>query len=103
MPSELVIESEDDLVYLSDDMKSSPSGMPLLTHVLRINGLCPSRWNWKYFLIKRVLLLEQSVWRYMQLKREELKRAQDKAKQKDKPPLDTSYLFKTKCGQACGS
>lgn len=93
IPSEVLGESEDDLGYLSDEMIRNTNGTPLPTRVLRISALCPTRWNSTYFLIQRVLLLEQSIRRYMQAKSAELKRAEDKAKEKGKPPPDSSYLF----------
>ena len=90
-----MIDSDDDLGYLSDEMRRNPNGTPLPTHVLRISGFYPTRWNSTYFLIKRVLLLEQSVWRYMQVKSADLKRAEEKAKEKGRPLPDSGYLFDT--------
>ena len=84
VPSGVVKDSDDDLGYLSDEMRRNPNGTPLPTRVLRISGFCPTRWNSTYFLIKRVLLLEQSVWRYMQVKSADLKRAEEKKKKKKK-------------------
>ena len=93
VPSEVVKDSDDDLGYLSDEMRRNPNGTPLPTRVLRISGFCPTRWNSTYFLIKRVLLLEQSVRRYMQVKSADLKRAEEKAKEKGRPLPDSGYLF----------
>ena len=84
VPSEAGAESGDDAGYLSDDLARNAEGTPLPHRVLRISGYCKTRWNSTYFLIKRVLLLEQSIQKYLQNKKEELKSAKD---------MDSSFLF----------
>lgn len=67
--------SDADVGYLSDAI-ARVDGVPQPKRVLRVSGFCKTRWNSTFFLLKRMLLLEQSVRAFVN--------AKQKSKDKDK-------------------